>query len=190
MIVRLAPFVVVLLIDPPVPAQSPGDGPSEGARELNADVVKFARSKMGQKVGDGQCTSLVISSLEAAGARRFPAHGDGDGELDYVWGEYVERPEDVRPGDVLQFHDAVFRWKTRERRGLRTVIRTETRIFPHHSAVVDDVQDGGRTIIILHQNAGPSSMSEAERQTVRREALDMDHLQEGGWIKAYHPVGG
>lgn len=161
-------------------------GDAEDERGLNAKVVAFARSRIGEKVGNGQCTSLVIGALGAAGARRFP---DGPDDEDYVWGEYVEQPEDVRAGDVLQFRDVVFKSRRRVRRGARTVIRSETRFFPHHSAIVDEVREGGRIIVILHQNAGPGSMSEEERMTVKREALDMEDLQEGGWIKAYHPVG-
>ncbi len=160
---RLAPMALVLLLATSLAqAQGPDDGTSSTSDpDVNARVQSFARSKLGQKVGDGQCTSLVIGALETAGAKRFPPHGP---DVDYVWGEYVERPGDVRPGDLLQFHEAVFRSKKRIRKGRVTVVRTETRLFPHHSAVVDDVQDNGRIIVILHQNAGPDSLSEEERQ--------------------------
>lgn len=184
MITRLV-STALILATALVQGQPPGDANPANNPDMNVRIQAFARSKLGQKIGDGQCTSLVITALETAGAKRFPPHGEN---VDYVWGDYVERPGDVRPGDILQFHDAVFRSKKRIRKGRVTVVRTEMRLFPHHSAVVDEVQDGGRIIVILHQNAGPDSMSVEDRQKVQREALDMDDLQNGGWIKAYHPV--
>lgn len=69
------------------------------------------------KVGNGQCTSLAVEALAAAGARGmgrdFPKRGD------YVWGEQValleydhravaglESLTKVKPGHIIQFRNA------------------------------------------------------------------------------------
>src|SRR5262249_39098476 len=59
-------------------------------------LVEFARSRMGQRVGDGQCSTLAREALRAAGARGRR------------WGEQLPSLKDARPGDILQFRDATF----------------------------------------------------------------------------------
>src|SRR4051812_21297607 len=68
---------------------------------LNEKVVEFTRSKVGQKVGDGECTALALEALRHAGAR-LPGQGQES------WGEEVTSLNAVGPGDILQFEDAVF----------------------------------------------------------------------------------
>src|SRR5690348_15763650 len=92
---------VAALLSASISARAGGD---EGLPELNAKVVKFARDHLGQKVDDGQCAMLAVEAYRVAGARMFPPVG-GD-EPEYVWGEYVPKASEVRPGDVLQFHKA------------------------------------------------------------------------------------
>lgn len=159
-----------------------GDGPAPA--DLNARVLEFARDQIGRKVGDGECTSLALEAFREVGARRFPPYGP---EADYVWGEYIEEPGDVRPGDVLQFRDAVFKGRRQRVERGRVVVDFWERHFPHHTAIVDEVRDRGRVIVILHQNTGSGDMSEEERKAVRRDTLRMSEMQ-GGEIWAYRPV--
>ncbi len=151
---------------------------------LNARVLRFAQDQLGRKVGDGQCTSLAVEAYQHAGASLSrPFEPDGD----FVWGEFVEKAPDVLPGDVLQFRDAVF--KSRQRRTVRgrATIEIREHVFPHHTAIVEESRDGGRVLVILHQNTGPDDATDAERMIVQRETLRMSELK-SGTIRAYHPV--
>src|SRR4029077_1244340 len=80
--------------------------PAPSLPPLNEKVLEFARSKKGEMVGDGECTSLAREAFQFAGARRFPPYGFDE---DFVWGTQVESLEKALPGDVLQFRDAVFK---------------------------------------------------------------------------------
>lgn len=164
-----------------ITASLPADNP---APPLNARILSFAHEHLGQKVGDGQCTSLAFAAYRRAGARRFPPFGP---EAEYVWGEYVEKADDVRPGDVLQFQDVIFKGRRRQTRRGRVVIVTYERTFPHHTAIVEEVRDGGRRIVILHQNTGPTDASPEDRMIVQRDELRMADLKHGT-IRAYRPV--
>ncbi len=148
---------------------------------LNAKVVDFARAHVGRPVGDGICITLAAEALKVAGARpvRF-----GDREGNYTWGRLVDDPKDVLPGDILQFRDAVFdgkRYVTRRR------YVTWHQEYPHHTAVVVKVEDGGKTLTVLHQNVALEGRPESEKGNVKENELRMDSLQKGGWVKAYRP---
>ncbi len=151
----------------------------------NLLLLEYARGHLGEQVGNGECTSLVTEAYRRFGIRRLPPHG---ADADYVWGSPVEEFVDARPGDVLQFRDAVLKGSARSIRGGQLTIRSWTRTFDHHTAVVEEVRDRGRTLVILHQNTGTDAMTEAERRRVQRDTLRLDELQPGGWIKAYRPV--
>ncbi len=62
-----------------------------------------------------------------------------------------------------------------------------TRRFPDHAAIVDEVREGGKVLVVIHQNAGSN---DEERKTVRRDTLRMGELRKGGVVKAFRPVGG
>jgi hypothetical protein len=149
---------------------------------LNRKVVEYARGCLGEKVGDGQCTALASSALRAAGARRFPFGGTGG---DYVWGREVVSFREALPGDLLQFRDAVFRGKTWVAR-TRWVSWRQT--YPHHTAVVSEVRDRGKVVVILHQNVGPDGATAGEKQVVTETTLRTDSLQKGGHVWIYRPV--
>src|SRR3954451_22852116 len=111
---------------------------------LNDKVVEFARAKLGQVVGDGQCSSLVSAALRNSGARRPRRGAPG-------WGEELKSLREVRPGDILQFEGAVF---VRDRVRIDGGLETLTFTFPHHTGIVARVRKPGlRPILtILHQN--------------------------------------
>src|SRR5262245_22560105 len=92
-------------------AALPDDPPADAPPDLNAQVLAFARSKMGEKVGNGECSSLATAALREAGARVRPGP-DG-----IAWGEPREVIENARPGDILQFADATFVHRERLRNG-------------------------------------------------------------------------
>jgi uncharacterized protein YkwD len=147
-------------------------------------ILRFCFDHRGKKVGDGECTALVEHAFRFAGARRFPPYGlNGD----YVWGKLVAtvRPHEVpldkiEPGDILQFRDVKFEFETKTG-------ATETLAAPHHTAVVVAVQDRGRVLSVLEQNAGAKGVPDEKRKIVKPGFYPLPALQ-SGWIKAYRPV--
>jgi hypothetical protein len=67
---------------------------------LNGKVVEFARANLCHRVGSGDCRSLAVEALRHAGSR-VPGRGETS------WGDEVKSLKDARPGDILQFQDAV-----------------------------------------------------------------------------------
>ena len=166
---------------PAKPAPAPPKTPAEPSLPpINAKVLAFARGKVGEKVGDGQCTSLAIAAVREAGARRYPFEGGGD----FVWGEPVDSFREALPGDILQFRDAVF--KGRRNVSSRRVV-TWHHEYPHHTAIVAGVKDNGKLVTLLHQNVGPRGSTPEDRQKVREETLRADSLQDGGHVWIYRP---
>ncbi len=53
---------------------------------LGAQIVVFATSKSGQRVGDGQCFALADQALKALGARSAADFGTVTADADYKWG--------------------------------------------------------------------------------------------------------
>jgi hypothetical protein len=100
-----------------------------------------------------------------------------------VWGEELGSVRDARPGDVLQFEDAVF-----VRRRIRGdgAVRAQTFSFPHHTAIVARVRRGGPrpVLVILHQNAGVEG---GEARLVQEWTIDLAERRRGS-VKAYRPV--
>jgi hypothetical protein len=165
--ILLAPFLIVLA-DDPAPAPT-----------VPQSLLKFARANVGQKVGNGECASLVLEGLREAGVR--PRISQGGVE----WGEPVDSLEETQPGDVLQFSNATFVQKKKLPKGGTF---TQTWLFPRHTAIVSSrTTEKGKTIIkLLHQNAGTVDEPEEERRKVREWELDLADLKEGT-IKAYRP---
>jgi hypothetical protein len=139
---------------------------------LNDKVLEFARSKVGQKVGDGQCSTLAAQGLRRAGGR--VRRGD-----DGTWGDELKSLLDVKPGDILQFDNALFTHTQFREDGAKI---TETRSFPHHTAIVARVRKRGTKpiLVILHQNVGDS-------QIVQEWTLNVADKRRGT-VKAYRPV--
>jgi hypothetical protein len=131
-------------------------------------VLAFAREQVGKKVGNGQCSALVAGALEHAGLD--PRSN----------GRELESLKELKPGDILVFEDAAFRFKSGR--------RTYWAKFPHHVAIVATVGPGGRApaLSILHQNAGQEGGDPDERMVVQRWTLRMSQMTKGT-VKAYRP---
>jgi hypothetical protein len=139
---------------------------------LNDKVVEFARSKLGQQVGNGQCTALAAEALRhSGGSRRGARQG--------VWGDELESLQDAKPGDILQFEDVVFVGRRRQDDGS---ILTQTRKLPHHTAIIAQVRKRGTKpiLVILHQNVNNSRI-------VQEWTIDVAE-QKSGSVKGYRPV--
>ncbi len=154
---------------------------------LNAKVLEFAKSKLGEQVGDGECWTLANDAVVAAGGKSSPGYRDAPAEGDYVWGELVygvsatggKATEDapaaklaVAPGDVVQFRDARFA-------GPRPGGGSYSMTAPHHTAVVARVSPDGKTLGVLHQNW-------SGKRVVGEATLALRDLKDG-WVKVYRP---
>ena len=148
---------------------------------LNQKVLEFARERIGKKVDDGQCLSLAVEALRYAGAKRYPFDPSGD----YVWGRPIASFKEALPGDILQFRNAVFqgkRWISKRR------WVSWHHEYPHHTAIVSEVSEGGRVVAILHQNVGAHDADDAEKQVVQEASIRPESLQAGGSVAIFRPV--
>jgi hypothetical protein len=133
---------------------------------LNQQVLDFARGKLGQQVGDGQCQTLVNAALDAAGAQR-PGQGQ---EIDH-FGTVVDLNA-VKAGDVLQFENVNFKHTNADGSWF-------TNNFPHHTAIVEAVS--GSRLTLLHQNLNGDLR-------VQETTIDLNDRLSGGSITAFQPV--
>ena len=148
---------------------------------LNQKVLEFTRERIGKKVDDGQCISLAVEALRYAGAKRYPFDPSGD----YVWGRPVASFKEALPGDILQFRNAVFqgkRWISKRR------WVSWHHEYPHHTAIVLEVREGGRVVAILHQNVGAHDADDATKQVVQEASIRPESLQAGGSVAIFRPV--
>ena len=145
---------------------------------LNEKVVEFARSKLGQRVGDGECSALAAEALRYAGAA---PRGQAS-----RWGEELPSAREARPGDVLQFEDAVF--VRRRMRPDGALVTLESR-YPHHTAIVSGVRRRGKSVVfsILHQNAGIAGGDDEDLKVVQEWTLNLADMK-SGTLTAYRPV--
>jgi hypothetical protein len=146
---------------------------------LGDEIVAYARSRLGQKVGNGECTSLAVAALRQCDARRpDPVLG--------IWGDEVKSLRDLQPGDVLQFEDAVF---VKQRVRPDGAVLTLTYNYGHHTAIVARVRKRGPkpVLVILHQNAGVAGGEEDEHKVVCEWTLEMAAKRSGS-VKAYRPA--
>jgi hypothetical protein len=150
--------------------------------ELNEKVLTFARAKLGTSVGDGNCSALAIAALKSAGARYYP-WSQRSGAL--RWGEPVGSFKEALPGDILQFENAVLQGKKFVTRQRWVSWHHE---YPHHTAIVARVSDGGKVVVVLHQNVAMKGKDEKETLNVQETTLPMESLQSGGSIHIFRPV--
>jgi len=184
--VGLAAVLVLGSADPAV-AQKAAPKKTAEALPVNDKVLDFAKKKLGEQVGNGECWTLANDAVLAAGGQSSPSYTDSPATGDYVWGQLVygvsakggKLTEDataakkaVAPGDVVQFRDTKFS-------GPRAGGGTYSMSAEHHTAVVAAVAPDGKTFQILHQNWNG-------KKTVAEATLATRDLKEG-WVKVYRP---
>ncbi len=153
------------------------DGPDAApVVSLGQQLVDWARARLGQQVGAGECADLVDQDLQANGARTFSDLGPTGADADYVWGSLVVtfHPGDpltaldqVQPGDIIQFRDVHLQ-------GAHFQMDA-----PHHTALVEANQGGGQ-LAVLEQNSN-------QRRFVTEGTYAFADMTQGTiWI--YRPV--
>jgi hypothetical protein len=155
------------------------------AQTTNEKILKFCKDHVGEKVGDGECSSLADAALKHAAAKT--GFKDAPNEGDYVWGKLVCTVEmkdnsakvikvgkmSIQAGDVIQLRDVKFEGKSLRGNG------TYNAAYPHHTAVVLAVKKNN-VITILEQNYNGQKI-------VSENAYRLTDLK-AGWIRIYRPV--
>ena len=127
-------------------------------KQIQHKVVTFAKKKIGQKVGGGECYDLANEALTNAGGKTASDYGKITLTSNYVWGDLVSTFA-AQPGDILQFLNYKFKIITttvvKVTHGKETVVEyggssTKTLSRPHHTAVV--TKAGTKKLEILEQN--------------------------------------
>jgi hypothetical protein len=154
---------------------------------LNQKVVKFLASKVGSRIGGGECAHIATEALRVAGAKFVQIANDNPASGDYVWGSLVKivtakngKAVDsapsaaVQPGDIIQYRNAKFS-------AGNTVVRSSAGSFAsHHTSVVAAVDSLGRPTKVYEQNFNGV-------RTMAVHAINLSRLT-GGWLRIYHPV--
>lgn len=148
--------------------------------ELNRKVLEFARSQVGNKVGDGECSTLARDALVSAGARVFPWERSGN----FIWGRPVSGLAQALPGDIIQFRDAVFDGKAWVSSVRWISWHYE---YPHHTAIVTAVRNDGAEVLVLHQNVHGATSKEPLK-IVQEGTLWPKSLKPGGHLWIYRPI--
>lgn len=122
--------------------------PSDGLT-LSQRVVSFARGKMGQKVGAGECWDLAESALNSAGAKNSnDLTPDSEFARNrYVWGTEVSL-ENAQAGDIIQVNDLTIRITRSDSSGESWSENT----FPFHTMIATGSPGPRGGVGVLHQN--------------------------------------
>lgn len=132
-------------------------------------VLDFAKTRLSQTVGSGECYDLADQALSGAGAKSAPAYGKITPGANYVWGKAVTLAT-LQPGDVVQFSnyqaDTTIQTDTTNKNGSGSNdTSTATVGRPHHTAVVKSVGANG-AVTVYEQNVDGD-------RTVRETTLNM-----------------
>jgi hypothetical protein len=170
---RLAAYLASQNTDPipnpdpiPTPDPTPKPDPIPMPVDLNAKVLSYAQSVIGQRILRGECTDLIAEALRLAGAKggsNFSQPGF------YVWGQAVSLSS-AKAGDIIQFSpNAKF-----------VMPNSWTQMGPSgHTAIIESIN--GNVVTLLEQNApigGP----------VRRSTLDLSKIEAGGSFQIFRPI--
>jgi hypothetical protein len=137
------------------------------AAAMSSKIVQFAQSRVGQKVGDGECFALADEALRGAGASSAANYGQITPDADYKWSSQQVSPADAKPGDIIQFRN--FKVTT-------TIVRADGSWSedwterPHHTAVVVS-NDGSGNLTVLEQNVSMGAVGGQAQKTVRQNRI-------------------
>jgi hypothetical protein len=167
---------------------------------LNQKVLEYARAKVDQQVGTGECWDLAEEAVTKSGGESSKTltavKGKAFKSADYKWGTEVKL-DTAEPGDILQFKDHAFEEKTTNGNSWRS----ESQTRGHHTAIVEKNLGDGR-LIILEQHVRPAGSKKVSKKVQRREIFVKDGatyqeadgsnitIKTKGVIKAYHPKAG
>jgi len=130
---------------------------------VNQKIVVFVQSKMGQKVGAGECWDLGEAALKQAGAQTstdLSSTGAVGPDDDYTWGDPIDI-KDVQSGDIIQFRDYIITTETVTRvdfpnGDFTSTTETKTAKRPHHTAIANGKIDADGNLKTLEQHVQPA----------------------------------
>lgn len=158
--------------------------PEDNPAPLNAQIVNYCKTYVGQTVGRGECSDLANGALKTAkGAgvtKEHPKPGD------YVWGNLVyilEKGNEVYPatgfkpvaGDIIQFRDVEVGKTTVHPDGSSTWYKAT---YGHHTAVIGAVREDG-SWLLYEQNSN-------QRRYVTEGNFVPADIQKG-YLRVYRP---
>jgi hypothetical protein len=142
-------------------------GTTPTVSSAEARLVAYAHSKLGQKVGSGECTDLVNEALRIAHARP----GDFTDPANDHWGHSRgQLKTGIKPGDIIQFENCVFKSTIKLKNG---GTRSSEQDMPHHTAIVRN--EDGHHVHLYHQN----TEGDITKSIVHETSLDLRTLQTG-----------
>src|SRR5215510_5626926 len=108
----------------PIGLDAKGGTPKQTQASIADQIISYPRQRYNQRVGDGECFTLVNQALRNAGAHSADHFGQVTPDADYVWGTSIALA-DVRPGDVIQFRNYRYVKQVVTQRNNETVTDTE-----------------------------------------------------------------
>ncbi len=106
---------------------------------LNKSIIAFVKTKIGKKVGKGECWDVAAEALNSVNAK-----WDGS----YKFGKEVNYKKDcVFPGDIMQFEGVTLKYQV----GSKIYMEQ----LQHHTAVIYEVK-GKEELVMADQNTGRS----------------------------------
>jgi hypothetical protein len=143
---------------------APNTAAKSECQPLNTQILSYAKSKIGKKVGRGECWDLAQAALDHHGA---------SWKRPLAFGRNLGSDESPIPGDIIQFKNAVVKWKRGNAWG------TMTLGYPDHTAII--YKANGTEIELIHQN------SNGVRKVTAGTALNLKEIVSGSY-RIYRPV--
>ena len=137
-------------------------------------VLEFGATKLGHKVGRGECWDLPFQALKHAHAKTPQDLGS---DL-YVWGQLIANLADAQPGDILQFEGVRLHREWREGNKVKW---EDFNFATRHSAIVERV-DSGLFFTILNAHVNGS-----KNVTRLRINLSPENIKAGN-VYLYRPI--
>ena len=154
---------------------------------ITTKLIAWARGRVGQKVGAGECWDLVNSALLAAGAKGSEDFGTIGDDVDYIWGDEVALNA-AQAGDIVQTRDHVVTTTikspvsstpTARKRAARTGTFRRLKRRAHHSAIITSLLDKNGTLATLEQNVPIRSGKVVQSVAPQRARRTVGHDEEG-----------
>jgi len=131
---------------------------------INKNIIALVKSKIGKKVGKGECWDLAADALNSVGAK-----WDGN----YGFGKEVNYKKDcIYPGDIIQFEGVILKYEIDKKQYIEKMA--------HHTAIIYEVK-GKDEFVIADQNNGRTG------RKVGLGALDIKTITKGKF-KIFRPT--
>jgi hypothetical protein len=174
--------------------------------EYRQELLKAARELVGKPAIQGKkesgygidCFALVDHLLRKIGAKTAADFGDLGADADYVWGVSIDLDK-VAPGHILQFRNHVVSYDVQKLtdKGWKTVESHGPAKRPHHTAIVDSLEEHG-VITVIEQNVLPNKMKIRRSDIVQLDSgsglprmignSEKWLIEVSGTVKAYCPA--